>query len=241
MALKIGQIETAIAALQEANQADPLNPQIQRCLTEAYDAAGLTENAFQAARAAVLLAPDDIDLLTWFAGQALELASHPGVSVPQAQVEAISALSHAALLAPNRSDLLVRLGQVQVQSGDIQAARGTFNRLAHGTRDGGQGRNVADLYQAAKNLLRLGDAAGAVSCLELALQSKRRPPTGPRQKRGRAPRFWTCWPTWQPPATRQASLARPWRRWNRLSRSRQTGLRSTWIRPICTWRWAAAN
>jgi tetratricopeptide (TPR) repeat protein len=172
VALKIGQIETAIASLQEANQADPLNPEIQRALSEAFDAAGLTEDALQAARAAILLAPEDIDLLVWFAEQALELRARSGTAAYQAQQEAISALNRAASIAPYRSDLLIRMGQIQIQAGDPKAARATFKTLAAQASDQAPAdRNVSDLYQAAKNLLRLDDAPGAAACLDLALQS----------------------------------------------------------------------
>jgi tetratricopeptide (TPR) repeat protein len=175
VALKIGQIETAIAALQEAAQAGPLNPDIQRSLSEAYDAAGLSENAFQAARAAILLAPEDIGILTWFAEQALELRSRPGAPISQTQTEAINALNRAASLAPERSDLLIRLGQVQMQAGETQAARSTLNKLVEQQEQrAASERNIGDLYQASKKLLRLGDAGGAVKSLELALQSNRR-------------------------------------------------------------------
>ncbi len=56
VALDLGQIETAVAALQEASQAAPFSPDVHRFLSEAYDAAGLIENSFEAAQTALNLA-----------------------------------------------------------------------------------------------------------------------------------------------------------------------------------------
>ena len=55
VALDLGQVETAVATLQEASQAGPTNPDVHRFLCEAYDVAGLAENAFEAAQTALNL------------------------------------------------------------------------------------------------------------------------------------------------------------------------------------------
>ena len=169
VAHKLGQIETAIAALQEASQADPSDPHVQRSLSEAYDAAGLNEDAYQAARAALMLALGDVENLNWFANQALNLEDRPGISHPDAHTEAIEALERATRLAPDRGDLWVHLGQMQLESGDRAAALNALIKLAD--PDVPASNSTAfELYQAAQGLSELGEAGAAVSCLERALQ-----------------------------------------------------------------------
>lgn len=170
VALALGQIETSLVALQEANQADPLNPQVQRTLSQAYCAAGLIEDALQAARAAQVLAPTDIQNLTWFANQILSLQEQPGFTSQEAQMEAIHALEQAARLAPQRTDIMVLLGYHQFKAGDEAAARETLHRLVD-IEDPETDSLVTDLFKAAQALLDLQDPDGAVICLKRALES----------------------------------------------------------------------
>ena len=182
-ALMLEQVETAVAALREANQLDPLNPQVQRSLSDAYSAAGLPGDAFQAARAALLLAPADVETLIWFADQALHLQNQPGINGEEAKNEAINALNRAAQIFPTRADLIVRLGQAQLRVGDDEAALQTLQQVAHQDEASIclQG-TTSDYYLAAQGLLQLSDPHGAVICLERGLQAGGSPdgPTGPR-------------------------------------------------------------
>lgn len=163
VALKLGQPETAIAALQEAAQADQQDPEIQRSLSEAYLEIGLTDEAFGAAVTARQLNPSDLNLLAWFAEQALCVQARPGGAQLSAQAEAIQALRYASELAPERADLLIRLGQIQLQTGDQAAALETFGKLTSL-----QYVSTGDLFQAARSLLKLGNPRQAVSLLEHA-------------------------------------------------------------------------
>jgi tetratricopeptide (TPR) repeat protein len=172
-ALVLGNPEIAMASLEEAAQADPSNPQIQRNLAEAYEAGSLLSNALQAARITLRLDPNDIDTLTWFAAKAIqwtgcENGSQPdgslGASAAQVRIEAVNALNRAIQLDPQRTDLLVGLGKAQRLAGEPAAAAETFRKMI--TND-----CVAcdDLHQSARCLLEMGDAASAVACLEHAL------------------------------------------------------------------------
>lgn len=174
VALDLGQIETAVAALQEASQAGPDNPAVHRFLCEAYDTAGLTDNAFESAQTARDLAPNDIDTLIWFAQKVHDLQDRAGVFLPNARDEAIQALEKATNQAIDQAPLLVRLGQVQLQMGEKDAAHRTFLRLT-GVSDEDFPPLIpdalpVDLHQAAMGLLELDDANAAASCLERALQ-----------------------------------------------------------------------
>ncbi|MGE5223711.1 MAG: tetratricopeptide repeat protein, partial [Omnitrophica WOR_2 bacterium] len=179
LSLGLGQVslalhhpEIAIAALQEAGQADPLNPRIAATLAEAYLAAGLFEDALQSARSALSLASEDLDTLVWFGGKAVELIQRDQdpesglgeTTRAQVRQEAINAYQRALQLAPGRADVLVSLGAVLWQAGDENAALEAFHQVV-----AAENPSVADLHQAAQSLLKLGDAPAAVACLEKAL------------------------------------------------------------------------
>ena len=172
-ALRLGQVETAIAALQEAAQLDPLDAKIQCALAEAFEVLGFYEDAYAAARAALLLAPADLRALTWFAHMAMALSRKAGGPLAQAQAEAVKALESAAQLAPDRTDLRVQLGHIQMQIGDRMAARSAYSGVVEADqRNPEENGSAQDLYQAGCGLLELGDPAGAAKCLERALQAK---------------------------------------------------------------------
>jgi tetratricopeptide (TPR) repeat protein len=164
VALALKQYETAIAALHEAAQANPLNSEAQCGLSEAYLATGLVDEAYQAACNARQLNPSDVNTLVWFADQSIRLSEQPGAAQLQAQSEAVNALNLATQLAPSRTDLLIRLGQIQLETGDEQAALNTFSQLALASEV-----SCADLYQAAQNLRRLDDSQRAVMLLTQAI------------------------------------------------------------------------
>ena len=161
VALRLGQAEVAIAALQEVNIPDGQHPQVSRILSEAYAAIHLPEEALQAAHIAVELAPDDVAMLAWFADQALILG---------ARKEAISALTRAVQLDPERINLLIRLGEVFSQSGDAEAALEAYRQVLASPI-----AQPEHLYQAALQLLELGDTSHAIQCLERAIQQQPRP------------------------------------------------------------------
>ncbi len=171
-ALQLGMAETAIAALQEAAQVDALNAEVQRQLCLACQAASLHQDAYQAARTALALAATELDTLVWFAEISLQLIDYLGSIQPQVLREAISALQRAVQLAPQRSDLWLQLGELQLRSGERNAAssaetaaQSTLHHLV--TLENPQ---PGDLYRAAQTLKTLGDFNGAAACLERALQ-----------------------------------------------------------------------
>lgn len=163
VALRMDQPEIAIAALQEINPTEPNNPQALRILSEAYAAINLPDEALQAAQTAVELAPDDVAILAWYADQALILG---------ARKEAISALTRAVQLDSQRTDLLIHLGEVLAQSGDVEAALETYHQvLACPTVQS------EHLYQVALHMLELSDISHAIKCLERAIQQQAEPST----------------------------------------------------------------
>ena len=178
VALDLGLPDIAIAALQEAGQADPANIAIQRLLTEAYQASNLLDDALQNARAALRLAPDDVDHLTWFGEKVMQLLEKNKqlpdgtIKLPEnfsstINLEAMNAIGRAIQLAPKRPDLLVRLGNIQCQAGDHTGALSTFCMVVSQ-----RNANPEDLHLAGQKLLVLGDIPNSVSALERALHQQ---------------------------------------------------------------------
>ncbi len=164
-ALRLGKAETAMAALQEAAQADPLNANVQRQLCLACLDVSLYEDAYQSARTALALAATDLDTLVWFAEISSQLDQRLPSIQPQIQREAISAMHRAVQLAPKRSDLWLRLGELQLRAGEEAAVQSTLHRIIDL-----ENPQIGDLYRAAQMLKTLGDFNGAAACLERALQ-----------------------------------------------------------------------
>jgi tetratricopeptide (TPR) repeat protein len=178
--LALGQFETSLAAIQESAQIDPENPVAYRYLAEAYLAAGLLQDSVQAARTALGMNPDDLDTMVWFATHIYAL---PGInSTNQAELhnEASGILHRAVHVAPNRTDLIVRMGQWQLNNGEYDSARQTFLRLVDLGVPNESGNYadicptiVSDFYTAAEKLQAIGDSDTAASLLERAIDIKK--------------------------------------------------------------------
>jgi tetratricopeptide (TPR) repeat protein len=179
VALALEQPDIAIATLQEAANAAPKDPLIVRILSEAYQAAGFIQEGIEAARSALRLALDDLDTLIWFSGQALKWINERIISesdgtnqkgIPwsvslQVQVEALNALNHAIQIAPDKTDLRVRLGLLQMKSGEKLDAIETLGAVVSDEH-----ASVDDLQKTAQYLIELDEPGGAISCLERAIQ-----------------------------------------------------------------------
>lgn len=167
-ALKLELPEMAVAALQEAAQSEPLNAQLHKSLCEAYLATGLAQDAVQAARTALELAPNDLGGLCWFIDQGARLLEQPGMSKTQLQTEVIQALRAALEQAPDRADLLLRLGNLMFNSGKLEEALEAFRKLAM-LDTALQKISAKELYQAGAAVFQAGDARLAVILLRKSL------------------------------------------------------------------------
>ncbi|MCK4488665.1 MAG: tetratricopeptide repeat protein, partial [Anaerolineales bacterium] len=74
-AIRLGQVETAIASLKEEHEKYPQNLPLTRGLAEAYQTANLTPNALETAKHAAKIAPHDPKNLSWIAEFTLALGS----------------------------------------------------------------------------------------------------------------------------------------------------------------------
>ncbi len=162
VALQLGEPEIAIAALQDTNRGEIQDTIIAQILSEAYTAISLTQEALFAARTAVHLAPDDIDILAWFANSAVEL----GVIA-----EALPALTSAVELDPQRTDLIIQLGEVYAKMGKESPACKAYLSVLSSPY-----ALPEHLYLAADGLSDLGDNESAANCLERALELQPHPP-----------------------------------------------------------------
>jgi tetratricopeptide (TPR) repeat protein len=176
VALKLEQPEMAVAALQEAAQSEPLNDRIQRSLSDAYLTNGLANDAFQAAKTALDLAPSDINTLTWFIEQGQKIAEQPGFARQTVQSEMVRALKLALQQAPERADLLIRLGSLLFQMGERSDALDIFRKLAD-TDTATQRISLNELYQAAMTVQGIGDARLTVALLRKAISQAESAPS----------------------------------------------------------------
>jgi tetratricopeptide (TPR) repeat protein len=181
-ALALGSKDLAVAAFEEAAAVDPNNPRIAYHLSEAFQAAGCIDDAIQSGRQALRLGLEDLETLVWFARQAVRWVeilknqrSEAGVSsnlpwevAAQLQIEALNALMRAVEMAPERADLRLQLGQMQVQSEDIAAALETFRTITKLDT-----APLEVLFRAAQHLLDLDEARPAIAALERALGAAR--------------------------------------------------------------------
>ncbi len=168
VALKLDQPEMAVAALQEAAQSEPLNDRIQRCLSDAYLTNGLAQDAFLAAKTALDLAPSDIGTLSWFIEQGAKISEQPGFARQAVHSEMVRALKMALQQAPERADLLIRLGSLLFQMGERSEALDVFRKLA-GTDTATQRIGVGELYHAATTVQGIGDARLTIALLRKAI------------------------------------------------------------------------
>ncbi|NMC13256.1 MAG: tetratricopeptide repeat protein [Chloroflexi bacterium] len=173
VALKLNQGETAVAALLEANKTDPSNPLIHQALSMAYQSLGLNEDSLNSARAALMIDSGNVDLLAWFAKQITSLKDHQGEMLPHVRSEAIAALRRAVNICPQRADLWIFLGQIQLSAGDLNGAAESLSKLIPvQNQEYTLDSLPAELYLAGKYLLDLNLPVGACTCLEMALHKK---------------------------------------------------------------------
>jgi tetratricopeptide (TPR) repeat protein len=169
IASAVGKYDIALAALQDASQANPNNPAIFKALSDAYLSADLPEDALRSARSVLVIDGDNPDSLAWFAQHMVKIMrtqpqdgsnSSTGLS-KQVPTEALTALNKAIQLAPTRTDLLIQLGNLLSLLGAKEEARVTYASIA-----AFDFATIADLQGAAEYLGRIGDHASAIACLE---------------------------------------------------------------------------
>lgn len=157
-ALNLGYFDLAIAALREAVKNHSSNGALLCLLARAYLSANLVREALQTAREALNLAPNDLDVLGWFADFA---------KLVEAEEEALNALKCATQLAPQDPAYWIRLAELQYQIGDHQSARDSLSTLL-----GLETANKETLKTAADLYLKMNDPKASLACIEQALSKR---------------------------------------------------------------------
>ncbi len=155
VALKLDKPETALAALENAWGKNPDNPDIARMLSEVYKANKLPNKALQVAKSAMQANLSDLDMVIWFADQALEM------DIPK---EALTAIEKGLIVDPEKPQLHLMKGHIQLQLENFPSAGESFDHilsLEYAT--------PADLEIAAEGLVAIGDCSRAAAGLERAV------------------------------------------------------------------------
>ena len=113
--------DIALAAMKEAAQAAPERLDVLKKLAKVYLHADLSEEAFQTVRNVRNMAPDEIDVLVWYA----EIASLTGHAE-----EALEALECATEIDAWSPEMWVQLAALQSQVQDEAAVRTSLEKLA---------------------------------------------------------------------------------------------------------------
>lgn len=155
-AMGLGDPEVGLAALQDALDIQPSNLIIRHALADAFQATDLPGKAHAMAKSALIMAPQDLNNILWYAGFKTR-ANDPE--------EAVRALKEALQLSPHRSELRLWLAKALISAGLLEEAQ----------------ENVVDfivspppnpdlLHQAAYVCVHLNDLENAAQALEKALQ-----------------------------------------------------------------------
>jgi tetratricopeptide (TPR) repeat protein len=161
-ALMLGEVETALAALQDISQIFPDDIRLHQLLAEAFLQADLKHDATQVARIVLKLNPDQRENLLWYVDFMLRL---------DRPTDAIEGLHCAIEMSPTCADYWIQLAEVQVKTGDLESARKSLeilNDLEKITQD--------HLCRAGMIYLRLNDHESALYTLERAICISNDPP-----------------------------------------------------------------
>ena len=166
VALELGDIETAIASLQEAIKNDPKNYILLRKLSKAYLTNGLIDSSLQSAISAYQINSTDLENLLWFVDHCLEVYEKSQNSKPEAKSLALHALDQAIEIFPTRADLLIRRGQIETKNNNIENAIKSYIEVANLPNS-----KSAEMQEAANKLVELGEFDAAIQLYEKALNT----------------------------------------------------------------------
>jgi tetratricopeptide (TPR) repeat protein len=184
--LALGRPDQAVAALQDALQANPRNPSIYKTLAEAYWASNLTSDGWIAAKSVVQLDPSSSQNLIWFSDHIItnypystrkytitgnkskQIDTVPLQMVAHYQQDtlihdALQVFEHHQPYHKLPAAMIVRLGQLQALTGDSTAAIENLHQVIRSDSP-----TVPDLQAAANTLRHLNDFSGAILALEHA-------------------------------------------------------------------------
>ena len=159
LALKLNEI--SLAALQEAVMIKPDKVEIRHALAEAYMMSQLTNEGLNSAKAALQIAPQDLENTLWFTQFMIKNGQ------PQ---QAILSLKNAIRIAPGQRELHITLAKTYVSLGDHGAAKSIITELTDS-----EDISSKDMHNAANILYQLNDVVEAVKLLKGALLKDKQP------------------------------------------------------------------
>ncbi|MEI7989213.1 MAG: tetratricopeptide repeat protein, partial [Chloroflexota bacterium] len=148
----------AVEHYRQAIRLEPANRLLFRSLSESCAAAGMAENALDAARQALSLAPAEVENILWFARQAMALHA------PQ---ETIDTLNWAMKLHSQEVRLKAVLAQANRMLGNEQEALVAYEAVLDSPND----ITLDDLLDTGRGLLAFGKTDKAIFALERARQT----------------------------------------------------------------------
>ena len=154
-ALKLGETETAIAALKDGHDRYPSDLSLTHNLAKAYQAANLSANALETAKEAAEIAPQDPENLSWVASFTLELGS------PE---QGIASLKKLIRINPDDPRAYILLGKAQSSAGNQDEAGKAFIMLSNF-----DDIQPEDLLLAGDSLISLGKLEAGMNCLNKAI------------------------------------------------------------------------
>ncbi len=155
-ALNLGQIETALASLENAVTANPESIGLNRSLAEAFAGGNLAEAAASAAEHALALAPNDVANLSWYAQLMVQIKQLG---------KAVDALMAAVDFQPESVDLRLSLAETLLANGEKDACRDQLTTAAENSVI-----SVEQLRRIAHTFLRMGEPLSALATLEKAAE-----------------------------------------------------------------------
>jgi tetratricopeptide (TPR) repeat protein len=157
-ALTLGQNETALAALQNAVNANTESINLCRLLTEAFVKVSLNESALQNAQTVLSMAPDDVENIIWFA----EI-----MNLIEVYAKGIDALRTALQFEPHNIHLTLLLIDLLIKNGERQPATEEIKRAINFDDINREGlRRLAD------EAMRLEERGLALVALEKAVEGE---------------------------------------------------------------------
>ncbi len=173
-AIKLGEIDTAIASLKDGHDRYPNDFNLTRSLAEAYQAGELTANALDAAKHAAEIKSDDPDHLAWVARFTLELGS------PE---QGISALKKLIRINPENYSAYITLGKAQASAGNEKEAAASLAAILKF-----EDVQPEDLLLAGEELIKLGQVDDGMKSLAKAKNiCEANPEPSPL-----LPKIWSC-------------------------------------------------
>ena len=155
-ALKLGNVDTALASLQEAATINPNEVEIHRSLAEVFLQANLPGEVIDTAQTALFLAPQNFEVLIWHSEMMEKVGQFPN---------AISSLEKAIRIYPERNDILLHLAKDEYLVGNKDITKEIILGIINNHQV-----SYVDLDQAAHLCLDIGSINDAIVCMEKALE-----------------------------------------------------------------------